>query len=162
MPITYGRNLTAMWGSEHRAGTVLMKAYTPYAAKSDVFLSYRHTDQSEALDLAEYLHQDGRNVYIDIHDDTLTPGDPALEQALITAIENAETMVIVVSDQTKNSWWVPWEIGVSTPWGKPKAMHNPQTKEPLPAFLQKLPRFQSKLLTNLWILENVPRGLRNA
>ena len=45
-----------------------------------------------------------------------------------TAITKADTMLIVVSDDTQDSWWVPWEIGVSTPLGTPKAMYKPQAK----------------------------------
>ena len=51
-------------------------------------------------------------------------------------------MLIVVSDDTQDSWWVPWEIGVSTPLGTLKAMYKPQAKKQLPTYLKKIPRLR--------------------
>ena len=101
MPITYGRTLAKTWGAQRMIGTVLMKAYTPHTEKSEVFLSYQHSDRDTALGLAEYLDRHGRYVFIDVHDDTLLPGDSDLDDALMEAIRNADTMVIVVSDETQ-------------------------------------------------------------
>ncbi len=57
MPITYGKNLYKLWGRERQSGMVLMKAYTTHTEVSDVFLSYRHTDEATAWELARYLDQ---------------------------------------------------------------------------------------------------------
>ena len=157
MPITYGINLTKLWGSgEQRLQNtmILMKAYTAYSEKSDVFLSYQRSDQGVALNLAKDLDRLGRSVYIDVHDDTLIPGDYNLDNALIKAIGNADTMVVVVSDDTQGSWWVPWEIGVSTPFGKPKAMYRPLVNKPLPLYLQKLERLSTATSANQWIVQS--------
>lgn len=152
MPITYGRTLAKTWGAQRMSGTVLMKAYTPHTEKSEVFLSYQHSDRNTALGLAEYLDLHGRYVFIDVHDDTLLPGDRDLDDALMEAIRNADTMVIVVSDETQGSWWVPWEIGVSTPSRKPRAMYRPLVSRSLPAYLQKLQRLQNLETVNRWVL----------
>ena len=125
MPITYGMSLAKSWGARQWSGTVLMKAYTTHLEESEVFLSYRHSDKATAWDLAHDLDRRGRRVFIDVHDDTLVPGQENLDDALVTAIDNARTMIIVVSDKTQGSWWVPWEIGVSIPFGKPRAMYKP-------------------------------------
>ena len=151
MSITYGRNLTRMWGDMRWSGTVLMKAYTTHTEESDVFLSYQHADQSTALELANDLDRKGRSVFIDVHDDTLVPGQPDLDDALVTAISKSDTMIIIVSDETQDSWWVPWEIGVSTPSRKPKAMYKPRTHRPLPTFLEKLQRLRDASEANTWV-----------
>ena len=151
MPITYGMNLAKSWGARQRTGTVLMKAYTIHTENSEVFLSYRHTDKTTAWDLAHYLDLRGIRVFIDVHDDSLVPGQEDLDDALVTAIDNARTMIIVVSDETQGSWWVPWEIGVSTPFGKPRAMYKPQAYGQLPAYLVKLKRLQSSTEANSWV-----------
>ena len=75
-----------------------------------------------------------------------------LDDALMEAIRNADTMVIVVSDETQGSWWVPWEIGVSTPSRKPRAMYRPLVSRSLPAYLQKLQRLQNVESVNRWVL----------
>ena len=85
MPITYGMNLAKSWGDSRWSGTVIMKAYTTHTEESEVFLSYRHADQSTALGLANDLDRQGRRVYIDVHDDTLVPGQQDLDNALVNA-----------------------------------------------------------------------------
>ena len=158
MPISYGMNLAKSWGARQWSGTVLMKAYATHTEKSEVFLSYRHTDKATAWDLAYDLDRRGRRVFIDVHDNTLVPGQEDLDDALVTAIDNARTMIIIISDETQGSWWVPWEIGVSTPFGKPRAMYKPKTYGPLPAYLEKLKRLQNSTEANSWVTAFI--GLR--
>ena len=158
MPITYGMNLAKSWGARQPSGTVLMKAYTTHTEESEVFLSYRHTDKATAWDLAHDLDRRGRRVFIDVHDNTLVPGQKDLDDALVTAIDNARTMIIIVSDKTQGSWWVPWEIGVSTPFGKPRAMYKPQTYGQLPAYLEKLKKLRNSTEANSWVTAS--NGLR--
>ena len=151
MPITYGMNLAKSGGYSRWSGTVIMKAYTIHTEESEVFLSYRHADQSTALGLVVDLDRQGRRVYVDVHDDTLVPGQRDLDDALVTAINNSVTMIVIVSDETQGSWWVPWEIGVSTPFGKPRAMYEPQSYGPLPAYLEKLQRLRNSTEANSWV-----------
>ena len=151
MPITYGKNLTRWSGALERNSTLLMKAYTTYAEESDVFLSYRHTDEATAWHLALYLNRRDIRVFIDVHDNTLAPGQGNLDDALVTAIDNSNTMVIVVSDDTQNSWWVPWEVGVSTPSGIPKALYRPQVYGTLPNYLKKLKRLWNPAEADSWV-----------
>ena len=151
MPITYGKNLTKSLGAQRWSGTILMKAYTTHTEDSEVFLSYRHSDKATAWELARDLNRRGRRVYIDVHDNTLAPGQGDLDDALVTAIDNSNTMIVIVSDKTQESWWVPWEVGVSTPFGKPRAMYKPQTSRPLPAYLEKLKRLRNSAEANSWV-----------
>ena len=85
MPITYGLNLSRSVDLQSLLRTSLMKSYTSHSEKSDVFLSYQHSDQAKALELAKYLDRQGREVFIDIYDDTLQPGDCHIDNALMTA-----------------------------------------------------------------------------
>ena len=151
MPITYGKNLAKSWRATQRSDAILMKSYTTHTEESEVFLSYGHADNATAWGLARELDRQGRRVFIDVHDNTLVPGQEDLVDALMTAIDNARTMIIVVSDDTQGSWWVPWEIGVSTPSGKPKAMYKPTASRPLPAYLQKLKRLRNSTQANSWV-----------
>ena len=151
MPITYGKNLTKSLGAQRWSGTVLMKAYTTHTEVSEVFLSYRHSDKATAWELAHYLEQRGRRVFIDVHDHTLAPGQGDLDDALMTAIDNSNTMIIVVSDETQGSWWVPWEVGVSTPSGKPKALYKPRAYRTLPDYLAKLKRLWNSAEADSWV-----------
>ncbi len=136
------------------ASTVLMKAYTPHNQQSDVFVSYQHSDQATALGLAKELSDSEWDVFIDVHDDSLFPGDNHVDEALVEAIGNAATMLIVVSDNTQGSWWVPWEIGVSTPSGKPRALYKPTAHRALPTYLDKLERLQGPSSAKVWLIRN--------
>jgi hypothetical protein len=151
MPITYGKNLARSSGALEKSGTVLMEAYTTHTEISDVFLSYKHTDKATAWALAHYLDLRGIRVFIDVHDNTLAPGQGDLDDALVTAIDNSNTMVIVVSDDTQGSWWVPWEVGVSTPSGKPKALYKPRANRALPEYLKKLERLWNSAEADSWV-----------
>ena len=151
MPITYGKNLAWSPDALEWSGTVLMKAYTTHAEVSDVFLSYRHTDKATAWGLAQYLDLQGIRVFIDVHDYTLAPGQGDLDGALMTAIDNSNTMIIVVSDKTQVSWWVPWEVGVSTPYGIPKALYKPKAHRPLPDYIEKLRRLRNLEEADSWV-----------
>lgn len=157
MPITYGMTLAKSWGAQRMRGTVLMKAYVPHTEKSEVFLSYQHADQGTALELAADLDRRGRCVFIDVYDDTLLPGNRDLDDALMTAITNADTMVIIISDETQGSWWVPWEICVSTPSRKPRALYRPVSSRSLPSYLQKLERLQDSTTVNRWVVDRSRR-----
>ena len=44
-----------------------------------------------------------------------------------------------------------WEIGVSTPFGKQRAMYKPQTSHPLPAYLDKLKRLRNSTEVHSWV-----------
>ncbi|MYB50472.1 MAG: toll/interleukin-1 receptor domain-containing protein [Dehalococcoidia bacterium] len=159
MPITYGKNLAKSSRALKWSGTDLMKAYTTHTEVSDVFLSYRHTDETTAWSLARYLDRRGILVFIDIHDNSLTPGQGDLDDALITAIDNSNTMIIVVSDETQGSWWVPWEVGVSTPSGKAKALYKPQAHRQLPDYLEKLKTLWTPEEADSWV--TAFRGVRS-
>ena len=130
-----------------------MKSYTTHTDSSEVFLSYQHNDRDIALRLSLYLNTMGRSVYLDVHDDALKPGDGDLDNALLTAIGNSDSMVIVVSDDTQMSWWVPWEVGAFTPYGKPKALYK-LTDTTLPTYLGRLPRLLTPASANAWVVRN--------
>ncbi len=70
----------------------------------------------------------------------------------MTAIRKSDTMIVVVSDETQKSWWVPWEIGVSTPFRRPKALYKPQAYRPLPTYLEKLRRLRDSSEANSWVV----------
>ena len=155
MPITFGKSLARKWGTAQWSRTVLTKAYTTHSEISDVFLSYRHTDKATAWDLAHHLDLLGLRVFIDVHDDTFAPGQGDLDGALVTAIDNSNTMIVVVSDKTQGSWWVPWEVGVSTPSGKPKALYKPRANRPLPDYLEKLKRLWTLAEADSWVTSHM-------
>lgn len=94
-----------------------------HESKVCIFLSHISIDKSTALAIGEYIKTAGFNIYLDIYDDKL---QQALEdensvevtQCIEKGIDIATHMICLVSDETKQSWWVPYEIG----YGKRKGI----------------------------------------
>lgn len=78
-----------------------------------VFISYRHSDREEAAQINTKLRYAGINTYMDV----LDPESQTTENitAVITKnIARATHLIAVISKQTAQSWWVPFEIGEAT------------------------------------------------
>lgn len=82
-----------------------------------IFLSHISVDKSAALAIGDYITQRGDiDVYLDVHDRDLqmavSNGDP---HGITTFIERGLSLsthiMCIISDNTANSWWVPYELG---------------------------------------------------
>ncbi|MBD1551808.1 toll/interleukin-1 receptor domain-containing protein [Pseudomonas typographi] len=75
-----------------------------------VFISYRHTDRSQALAVQERLRHQGIDTRLDVMDEPArSTGDIA---RLITGrIREATHLLAVVSQPIGQAWWVPFGIG---------------------------------------------------
>ncbi len=82
--------------------------------KTSVFLSYSHYDKKWAYAASLMLELIDGDLYIDLRDYDL-PNDPSVATANILRekIANAEKFMVVVTDRTRDSVWVPWELGVA-------------------------------------------------
>ncbi len=81
-----------------------------------VFISYQKSDKEAASNVAVYLQKAGIDVYIDLYDKELKihhqNNDPkAVTKSICNGINNSSHMLTVVSPQTMNSTWVPFEVG---------------------------------------------------
>lgn len=81
-----------------------------------VFISYQQKDKSEAKKVADYLQNAGIDIYFDEYDKELRihhqGNNPRkVTEAICTGINNSSHMLVVVSPNTVNSSWVPFEIG---------------------------------------------------
>ena len=84
-----------------------------------IFISYRSRDASAAGAVASYLMQSlGCDVYYSNNDahlkDAVFAGN---HEAIVTSIDRAlkacSHLLTIVSNQTKGSWWVPYDFGAS-------------------------------------------------
>ena len=81
-----------------------------------IFVSHKKDDAGQAKDLAKYIIQCGVDVYFDENDPVLTNPDVFKDPIKITnainrALSRSTHMICVISEKTKDSWWVPYEIG---------------------------------------------------
>lgn len=82
-----------------------------------VFISHKKEDEAAAESVANYIMYDlNMDVYLDKNDgqlrDAVSKGD---KQKIVASIQKgiscSDYLICVMSEKTKLSWWVPYEIG---------------------------------------------------
>jgi hypothetical protein len=81
-----------------------------------VFLSYTNEDRNAVTKIGEYIQNAGLDIYLDVYDDQLQKavrsGDPtAITQSIEKGLSYCTHIMCIVSEDTIQSWWVPYEIG---------------------------------------------------
>ncbi len=81
-----------------------------------VFISYQRADKVAAKRIADFLLGLGIDVYFDEYDKSLKfqyqeTNPKLLTQAILEGINNSSHMLVVISPNTLDSKWVPFEIG---------------------------------------------------
>lgn len=108
-----------------------------------VFLSHQNADSVLASQIAQRLwthHQ--IESYLDVIDPYLN--DPAKDLAahIRSEMGKCTQLLAVISQATRQSQWVPWEIGVATEKDFPLATYSAGLAPP-PEFLQRWPYLRS-------------------
>lgn len=81
-----------------------------------VFISHKYEDLDAAKKIAEFIMKSGTDVYLDDNDNELqkavVDNNP---QKIVECIEDALMLsthiLILVTENTRKSWWVPYETG---------------------------------------------------
>jgi len=81
-----------------------------------VFLSHKREDKNACKEIAKYIKNARIDYYLDEEDDKLqhasSIGDPIkITESIKDGIKKSTHMMVVVSDQTYKSLWVPFEVG---------------------------------------------------
>lgn len=81
-----------------------------------IFLSHKGNDKQAVKEIGEYIKNAGINIYLDVEDAGLQNAvkmglDVEIVKYIELGLKNSTHLMAVVSDVTKNSWWVPYEIG---------------------------------------------------
>jgi hypothetical protein len=106
-----------------------------------VFLSHKQEDSALAATIALRLRANQLDVYLDVIDINLGKSGPDLADYLRAEMSKCSQLLAVISAQTRQSQWVPWEIGVATEKEYPLASYIDQV--PAPEFLRKWPYLRS-------------------
>lgn len=107
-----------------------------------VFISHKSTDTNQAEAVAKRVIASGMEVYLDSIDSALYKDGPDLADYLLRRMGECQQLIAVLSSSTKNSWWVPWEIGVGSEKGFRIASYADSYVQ-LPSYLQKWPVLKS-------------------
>ena len=77
-----------------------------------VFISHKKEDRDVAKKVADYIMEAGIDVYFDEYDTTINRNDPkSVVAAIKRGMQLSTHMIVIFSNKTIKSTWVPWEIG---------------------------------------------------
>ena len=116
-----------------------------------VFLSHKNEDSEIASSIA-YRLRTFHNVdcYLDVFDPHASKTGDDLGDYLRRILEECTELMAVVSQTTKESWWVPWEIGVAQEKQRPiTTFAGGQCV--LPTYLKKWPYLKSETQLDVYI-----------
>lgn len=106
-----------------------------------IFLSHQQTDSALALRIQGHLKNNHDiDCYLDVIDPRFNNGED-IAAHVRKELDKCTQLLAVVSDATKTSWWVPWEIGVATEKDFPLATFGGNIE--LPEYLKKWPYLKS-------------------
>lgn len=85
-----------------------------------VFLSHSSKDNVYLPAIIQILENHGGSVYLDLRDDRL-PETPSVETAKVLreSLHSCRKFVLFVTTNSKDSRWIPWELGVGDGAKKP-------------------------------------------
>ena len=122
-----------------------------------VFISHKKEDEQAAIDIGKFLMEVvGVNIYLDILDEDLqaatqTENDRLVVDSIKEGLECSTHLLCLISDKTRLSWWVPYEIGIADDKNLSIASLKLKSIDDIPSFLKIHPAFY-----------NVDEFIRNA
>ena len=107
-----------------------------------VFISYKKEDQNIAILLGEFLTTKlNVDIYLDIFDVSLqeavsVDNDKKIVESIKEGLSCSNILLCIISDNTKLSWWVPYEIGLADNIGLQIASIKTKAIDDFPSFLK--------------------------
>ena len=80
---------------------------------SNIFISHKTEDSAKALDANSFLSKFGLNSYLAVLDDVIDR-EPDVSTYLRGIIEKYDNLLVIFTEKTKLSWWVPFKVGIAT------------------------------------------------
>lgn len=117
----------------------------------DVFVSHKSNDAVKAIQIAERISNNGLSAWVDVADPTGVRDGPDLADYIRRILASSHSLLALVTSATKDSWWVPFEIGIA--FQQEKLLASYGSGASLPSFLQKWPNVQSYSALDRWCLE---------
>ena len=108
----------------------------------DVFVSHKSDDKDEAEAVATCIVSYGLTVWLDTIDIKGVSDDQEMVRRIEAAISRASSLIAVITSDTNESWWVPFEIGLAYEKEKQLASYCENPQIALPSFLWSWPLVQ--------------------
>lgn len=107
-----------------------------------VFISHKQEDYLTALLLKHAFDRLDIDTYIDVLDSAIADGGQGLTDHIKQQLNTCTDIIVVMSESTKRSWWVPFEIGMAAQIDMPTATYLTSSVQ-LPDYLEYWPRLKS-------------------
>ena len=113
-----------------------------YGKKRCVFISHKKEDQDAAIAIGSYLTDTvGVNIYLDTQDCVLEEAvslenDQQIVESIKRGLACSSDLLCIISDKTKLSWWVPYEIGFADKQSIDIAVLKLKDIEDIPSYLK--------------------------
>lgn len=102
-----------------------------------VFVSHKKEDKPVALYVSNYLQQRGLHAYIDILDGGINALN--VTERIVSNLRDSTHLIVIYSDNTKYSEWVPFELGVGYERNEGIGVFKYNFNGLLPAYLNAFP-----------------------
>ena len=110
-----------------------------------VFISHQRADSALALGIERRLRTGhGIDAYLDVIDPSASTAGDDLGEHVRRELGRCTQLLAVVSEATRTSWWVPWEIGVATEKDYPLATYA-DGGGALPEYLRRWPYLRDQV-----------------
>ncbi|EIA1617530.1 molecular chaperone Tir [Vibrio parahaemolyticus] len=116
-----------------------------------VFISYRHSDRNVAFGINEYLQRSGIPTYMDVLDPE-SQSTENITEVITKNIAKSTHLIAVISQETAQSWWVPFEIGEATISATRIASFRTGYSQ-LPEYLEMWPQMSQQSHLELFVKE---------
>lgn len=107
-----------------------------------VFISHKDADSLQALLLKRAFEDEGVSAYLDVLDSSINGGGKTLTEHIKNQLNQCTDIIVLMTEATKHSWWVPFEIGMSAQIDMPTASCLKENVV-LPSFLSYWPRLKT-------------------
>lgn len=78
-----------------------------------IFISHKNEDSVIAKRLDFEFKRHGINTYLDVIDEQISNNGKSLTEHIKNAMNECSDIIVVMSEKTRNSQWVPFEVGMS-------------------------------------------------
>ncbi len=107
-----------------------------------VFISHKQEDEEVALRVFNHLKNLKVDAYLDLIDNEIYFKGKHLTDHIKKRLNECTDLLVILSDKTKESWWVPFEIGMASEKDFPIVNYLSEGIK-LPDYLEYWPRLKN-------------------
>lgn len=109
-----------------------------------IFISHKQEDGQVAEEILQSLKLLEVDAYLDILEGTIMLDSERLTEHIKKRLNGCTDILVVLSEKTKQSWWVPFEIGMASQKDMP-IVNYLNTGVQLPEYLSYWPRLKDSV-----------------